>query len=85
MLSKVSNAYSQRNNLTKLTHYDGTKKRAYDSQIVRPKENLKLSHGGRSQVQSPDESFRSGSSLSMMPDPPSQGHFQLILTYYPMM
>ena len=30
------------------THYDETKKRAYDTQIVRPKENLK-SHGGLSQ------------------------------------
>ena len=35
-----------RNNLIKLTHYGGTKKRAHDSQIVRAKENLKLSHGG---------------------------------------
>ena len=29
-----------------LTHYDETKKRAHGSQIVRAKENLKLSHGG---------------------------------------
>ena len=28
----------------KLTHHDETKKRAHDSQIVRAKENLKLSH-----------------------------------------
>ena len=34
--------------LTKLTHYVETKKRAHDSQIVRAKENLKLSHGGSS-------------------------------------
>ena len=34
--------------LIKLTHHDETKKRAYDSQIVRAKENLKLSHGGSS-------------------------------------
>ena len=34
------------NTLIKLTHHDETKKRAYDSQIVRAKENLKLSHGG---------------------------------------
>ena len=32
----------------KLTQYDETKKRAHDSQIVRAKENLKLSHGGSS-------------------------------------
>ena len=29
----------------KLTHYDETKKRAHDSQIVRAKGNLKLSQG----------------------------------------
>ena len=34
------------NNLIKLTHYDGTKKRAHDSQIA--KENLKLSQDGPS-------------------------------------
>ena len=28
------------NNVIKLTHYDETKKRAHDSQIVRAKENL---------------------------------------------
>ena len=39
------NASSQRNNLIKLTHYDGTKKGAHDSQIVRAKENLKLTYG----------------------------------------
>ena len=36
------------NNLIKLTLHDETKKRAHDSQIVRAKENLKLSHGGSS-------------------------------------
>ena len=35
-------------NQIKLTHHDETKKRAYDLQIVRAKENLKLSHGGSS-------------------------------------
>ena len=30
------------------THYDETKKRAHDSQIVRAKEKLKMSHGGPS-------------------------------------
>ena len=34
--------------LIKLTHCDETKKRAHDSQIVRAKEYLKLSHGGYS-------------------------------------
>ena len=31
-----------------LTHFDETKNRAHDSQIVRAKENLKLSHVGSS-------------------------------------
>ena len=35
-----------KNNLIKLLHHDETKKRAHDSQVVRAKENLKLSHGG---------------------------------------
>ena len=38
-------------NLIKLTHYDKTKKRAHDSQIVRAKEELKLSHSTPSQRQ----------------------------------
>ena len=42
---------SQRNNQIKLTHYDDTKKKTHDSQIVRAKENLKLSYGGPSQRQ----------------------------------
>ena len=37
-----------KNTLIKLLHHDETKKRAHDSQIVRAKENLKLSHGGSS-------------------------------------
>ena len=36
------------NTLIKLTLHDETKKRAHDSQIVRAKENLKVSHGGSS-------------------------------------
>ena len=36
------------NILIKFTHHDETKKRAHDSQIVRAKENLKLSHVGLS-------------------------------------
>ena len=36
------------NTLIKLTLHDETKKRAHDSQIVRAKENLKLSHSGSS-------------------------------------
>ena len=36
--------YHHRKNIQiKLTHYDDTKKMAYDSHIVRAKENLKLS------------------------------------------
>ena len=34
---------SQKNNQIKETHYDYTKKTAHDSQIVRAKENIKLS------------------------------------------
>ena len=34
------------NTLIKLTLHDETKKSAHDSQIIRAKENLKLSHGG---------------------------------------
>ena len=37
---------TQNNNLIKLTHYDETKKRAHDSQVIRAEENLKLSYGG---------------------------------------
>ena len=36
------------NTLIKLTLHGETKKRAHDSQIVRAKETLKLSHGGSS-------------------------------------
>ena len=36
------------NTLIKFTLHDETKKRAHESQIVRAKENLKLSHGGSS-------------------------------------
>ena len=39
---------SMENTLIKLLNHDETKKRAHDSQIVRAKENLKLSHGGSS-------------------------------------
>ena len=42
---KIPKAFSN-NTLIKLLHHDETKKRAHDSQIVRAKENLKLSHGG---------------------------------------
>ena len=40
--------------LIKLTHYEETKKSAHDSQIVRAKENIKLSHGGPSQKHATD-------------------------------
>ena len=43
-LPTYSKVPSLRNNLFKLTHYDETKKRTHDSQIVRPKENFKLSN-----------------------------------------
>ena len=49
----LANAMHQhrKNNLVKLTNYEETKKRACDSQIVRAKENFKLSYGGPSQGQ----------------------------------
>ena len=47
-LPNYCNVSSWRNNLIKLIHYDETKKRAHDSQIVRAKENFKLSHRGPS-------------------------------------
>ena len=37
-----------------INRYDDTKKRAHDSQVVRAKENLKLSDGGPSQRQASD-------------------------------
>ena len=46
LLSNYCNVSSWRNTLIKLTHYDNTKKMTHDSQIVRAKETLKLSHGG---------------------------------------
>ena len=61
-------------------HYDETEKRAHDSQIVRAKENLKLSHGGPSYSQAPgsgtrhqptDLSFTSEPSISLRP---THGH-----------
>ena len=40
--------YHHGETLLNLTHYDETKKRAHYSQLVRAKENLKLSHSGYS-------------------------------------
>ena len=50
-LPNLFNVLSQRNNRIKLTHYDETKERTHDSQIVRAKENHKLSYGGPSKQQ----------------------------------
>ena len=52
--SKLNSTLSNRNNLIKFTHYDETKTMNYDLQIVRAKENLKLSHGGSSLGQASD-------------------------------
>ena len=41
--------YHQRDNLIKLSHYDETKKKAHDKQVVLAKENLKLSNVGPNQ------------------------------------
>ena len=38
------------NNLIKLIHYDEAKKTAHNSQVVKAKENLQLSHGGHAKV-----------------------------------
>ena len=43
-----------------ITHFDDTKKRAHDSQIVRAEENLKLSYGGPSQRQASGTNQRHG-------------------------
>ena len=50
-LPNYYNVSAQRNGLIKFTNYDETKKRAHDWQIIRAKENFKLSHGGPSQRQ----------------------------------
>ena len=51
MMGPSSRHQKSNSNLSKLEHYDETKKRAHNSQKVRAKENLKLSHGGPSQRQ----------------------------------
>ena len=48
----------KRNNLIKLAHYDGTKKGAHYSQIIRANESLKFSLGGPSQKQAPGTNQR---------------------------
>ena len=52
-LSNYCNVYvsSQRINIIKSTHYDETRKRAHDLQIVRAKETLNLIHGGHGKRQ----------------------------------
>ena len=47
-LPNYCNVLSWINNLIKLTRYHETKKKAHDSEIVRAKQNLKLSHDGPS-------------------------------------
>ena len=49
-LTNYYNVPPQRNNLIKLPHYDETKKRAHDSQIIQTNKKLKVSHGGPSQI-----------------------------------
>ena len=54
----LSNAvYHQRETIK--SNYDDTKKRAHDSQIVRAKENLKLSYDGPGQRQASGTNQRS--------------------------
>ena len=47
----LTNAMYHDKEIIKVTHYDGTKKMAQNSQIVRAKENIKLSYGGPSKRQ----------------------------------
>ena len=49
--SKVKNSLFCLNGQPTITHWDETEQRTLDSQIVRAKENLKLSHDGPSQRQ----------------------------------
>ena len=56
---KLINLSSWRNTLIILIHHNETKKGAHDSQIVRAKGNLKLSHGGSSYI------FASGNNPSI--------------------
>ena len=51
-LPNVRDVSPQRNKLIKSTYHDETNKRGHDSQMVRAKENLKMSYGGSSQRQS---------------------------------
>ena len=51
LFSFFLNIVMYHHNLIKLTHYDETKKRAHDSQIVHAKEEPKLSHSTPSQRQ----------------------------------
>ena len=53
--------------------------KAYDSQIVRAKENLKLSLGGSIRHHPTDESSGPGFSLSLMSDPLGQKQGLLLL------
>ena len=48
--------YYHENTLIKFTLHDETKKRAHGSQIVRAKENLKLSHDSRRAIK--EETYR---------------------------
>ena len=43
-LNNYCNSSPWRNSLIKLTHYDETKKGVHDAQLVRAKENIKMSH-----------------------------------------
>ena len=51
IIPNYCNVSLHRNNIIKLTYNDETGKQAHDSQIVRAKENLKLSHYGPSYSQ----------------------------------
>ena len=54
----LTNAMYHHRETIKLTHYDDTKKRTHDSQIVRAKENLQLSYSELSQRQAPGTNQR---------------------------
>ena len=70
-IPKYCNGPSKTNNLIKLKHYDETKKTSHNSQIVRAKENLKLSHRGPSYSQASGTNPRNKALPDPRPDPPS--------------
>ena len=59
--------YHHGKTLINLLHHDETKKRAHDSQLVRAKENLKLSHGACADISSGARGLKLGLKLHLHP------------------